>query len=131
MAYVQLTDAQLQEIAAGGLSLATRMHIAEYVQATTAGDANKAFIDAAQDQTREGELEVDDSAIVSASDDGAYVMAWLWVENADAGIKTERPLDADGWDQEFPIEDWRYEVADGDTKLGYDNWLAVKLEDAV
>lgn len=35
-------------------------------------------------ETREGELEVDDNAIVSESDDGgAYVMAWVWVADSD------------------------------------------------
>jgi hypothetical protein len=31
---------------------------------------------------KDGELEVDDAAIVSVgSDDGAYVQAWVWVDN--------------------------------------------------
>jgi hypothetical protein len=35
---------------------------------------------------REGELEFDDSAVVSESDDeGAYVMAWVWVTDEEAG----------------------------------------------
>jgi hypothetical protein len=32
---------------------------------------------------RDGECEVDDHAVVSASDDGAYVMAWVWVDRTD------------------------------------------------
>lgn len=28
----------------------------------------------------DGQCEIDDCAVVSASDDGAYVMAWVWVE---------------------------------------------------
>lgn len=36
---------------------------------------------------QEGTLEVDPKAVVSrGSDDGAYVMAWLWISNEDAGI---------------------------------------------
>jgi len=36
---------------------------------------------------REGDLEVDDNAVVSmGEDDGAYVMCWKWVSNEDAGI---------------------------------------------
>jgi len=23
----------------------------------------------------------------------------------------------------YPIEDWKYEVANGDTKLGYEEWV--------
>lgn len=30
---------------------------------------------------REGQCEIDDDAIVSISDGGAYVMAWVWVED--------------------------------------------------
>jgi hypothetical protein len=38
------------------------------------------YVSAAQTKTKEGDLEIDDSAIVSKGDDsGAYVMAWLWV----------------------------------------------------
>ncbi|SKB63032.1 hypothetical protein [Sphingopyxis flava] len=33
------------------------------------------------DFVREGECEIDDHAVVSVSDDGAYVMAWVWVPN--------------------------------------------------
>jgi hypothetical protein len=29
---------------------------------------------------RQGEIEIDDNAIVSDSDDGAYVQAWVWVD---------------------------------------------------
>ena len=29
---------------------------------------------------REGEIEIDDSAIVSEGEDGAYVMAWVFVD---------------------------------------------------
>lgn len=28
----------------------------------------------------------------------------------------------------FPLEDWRYEVANGDTYLGYTEWLEHKIE---
>jgi hypothetical protein len=30
---------------------------------------------------------------------------------------------------QFPLEDWQYEVMNGDTKRGYNEWLAVQLED--
>jgi hypothetical protein len=32
----------------------------------------------------EGECEIDDIAAVSESEEGAYVMAWVWVEKPDA-----------------------------------------------
>lgn len=38
------------------------------------------FVSAAQQSyTREGEIEVDANAIVSSSENGAYVQAWVWV----------------------------------------------------
>lgn len=37
-----------------------------------------------------GELEIDDNAVVSlGSDPGAYVAAWVWVPNHEAGISGE------------------------------------------
>lgn len=37
-------------------------------------------------------------------------------------------LDADeqGPESRFPVEDWQYEVANGDTRLGYEAWLECK-----
>lgn len=42
---------------------------------------NPRYRAAAQDLpfVRDGECEIDDHAVVSASDEGAYVMAWVWV----------------------------------------------------
>ena len=42
---------------------------------------------AAITSSRDGELEIDHGAVVSkGDDDGAYVMAWLWVTDKEAGI---------------------------------------------
>ena len=50
------------------------------------GALNQAYRNAAEDQSyvREGEVEVDDKAVVSESDEGAYVMGWIWVPREDA-----------------------------------------------
>ena len=34
------------------------------------------------------------------------------------------------WDShpDFPVEDWQYEVANNDTRLGYLDWLQSQLE---
>jgi hypothetical protein len=38
----------------------------------------------------EGEIEIDDGALVSEGDEsGAYVAAWVWVNKLDAGICAE------------------------------------------
>ena len=47
------------------------------------------YVTAAQKKyiSNEGEIEVDDEAVVSAGfDDGAYVQAWVWITNAEAGL---------------------------------------------
>lgn len=54
----------------GNLQLAEQPHLNAYRQAVETSD----------------ELEVDENAIVSDSDDGAFVMAWVWVTNEEAGI---------------------------------------------
>ena len=33
-----------------------------------------------------------------------------------------------GSDNQFPVEDWKYEVENNDTRLGYHEWLTVKRE---
>ena len=46
------------------------------------------YIDAAQ--VKDGEVEIDGDSAVSISDDnGAYVMAWVWVSDDDAGVSRE------------------------------------------
>lgn len=53
-------------------------------------DDNNPYVAAARFDARDGELEVDDVAVVSkGDDDGAYVMTWLWVSDNAAGIERE------------------------------------------
>ena len=50
-----------------------------------ANDTSDGYVLAARDEAREGELEVDSRTVVSRGDDnGAYVLAWLWVSANDA-----------------------------------------------
>lgn len=50
-----------------------------------------AYLEAAQTlHHRDGDLEIDDDATVSLSDDGgAYVLAWIWVSAEDAGLPSD------------------------------------------
>ena len=49
----------------------------------------------------DGDIDWDDETAVSASDEGAYVMAWLWVSNEEAGIPNAiHPRDSDMGEQE-------------------------------
>lgn len=44
--------------------------------------SDREYIEAAREHQREGTLEIDDGAVVSrGSDPGAYVQAWVWVED--------------------------------------------------
>lgn len=43
----------------------------------------------------EGEIEVDPNAVVSTSDEGAYVMCWQWVANEQVGIRSDYEEDGD------------------------------------
>lgn len=56
--------------------------------ADAAGDLNERYRAAAKVRwEREGEIEIDDSAVVSIGDDGgAYIHAWVWVRDSDHGI---------------------------------------------
>jgi hypothetical protein len=55
-------------------------------------DEESAFLIQAQDEwAKDGEIEIDDHAVVSVSDDGgAYVQAWVWVDG---------PEDDDGFEE--------------------------------
>jgi len=39
-----------------------------------------------------------------------------------------QPDDYWGEDPDYPLEDWRYEVANNDTRLGYWEWVAAEKE---
>lgn len=59
------------------------------------------LVAAADDRARDGELEVDPDAVISSSDDGAYVGAFIWVANSETGLDDEVresiALSADGY----------------------------------
>lgn len=45
-------------------------------------ERNQLFLDLAKDRWhRDGEIEIGDEEIVSMSDNGAYVLAWVWVDD--------------------------------------------------
>lgn len=46
-----------------------------------------AYLDAAREYVSEGDLELDDNAVVSiSSDGGAYVQMWKWIGAEEAGV---------------------------------------------
>lgn len=62
-------------------------------------DDSDPYVAAAQQHRllEEGTLEVDGWAVVSrGDDDGAYVMAWLWISNTAAGIKGDEEEEGEG-----------------------------------
>lgn len=45
-------------------------------------DDSNPYVAAAREQVEEGVLELDDTTVVSESDDGgAYVLMWKWIDN--------------------------------------------------
>lgn len=91
--WMQIDDTQ----AAALLALATQEPAVAYLQdrikhyqQACDPKVEARFREAAQEFAREGELEVDDEAVVSMGDSpGAYVMAWWWITNEEAGFPDE------------------------------------------
>jgi hypothetical protein len=49
------------------------------------------YRDAAVMHRRDGDIEIDDNAIVSKGDDaGAYVMAWIWIDDSELATPAKR-----------------------------------------
>ena len=55
------------------------------------------------------------------------IMEMMTFTDADDALSN---LDPDGSepDSQFTVEDWQYEVANGDTRRGYEDWLAAKRD---
>jgi hypothetical protein len=76
----------LHELNPGAVSIGTVLDTLSEAQSET----EQAYVAAAQGKASDGNLEVDSNAIASTGcDDGAYVLAWVWVSNAEAGVKPE------------------------------------------
>lgn len=52
-------------------------------------DIDDLFRSAAFQDWQSDEVQIDPDAIVSQSDAGAFVAAWVWVSNSDAGLYPE------------------------------------------
>ena len=75
---------RLNAMIADGLDFATMTNAYAEHQARTRPDLEP-FLGAAD--SVDGVCEIANPAIVSDSEDGAYVLAWVWVSNEDAGIE--------------------------------------------
>ena len=51
------------------------------VDAPRSNRQTKLFLVAKDQWHKDGECEIDDDAVVSTSKEGAYVQAWVWVDN--------------------------------------------------
>jgi hypothetical protein len=57
------------------------LSVVEQRRETIVPEERRAYIEEAiKTYVDEGEVEVDGNAIVSSSDTGAYVMAWVWID---------------------------------------------------
>lgn len=108
-------------------------------------DTNPYAKAACQVSCSEGEIEIDETTVLSEGDGGSYVQAWIWVSDETAGIRMPGDVSRDGegapdgekesaednhltvealidkygyWGEhpDFPTEDWRYASANGDTR---------------
>lgn len=81
----------LQAITSVPELLPFRDRLVTHVQELDDPDAKKYREKAHDEYGRDGECEVDPNGIVSWSpDNGAYVMAWVWVYAKSAGVATDR-----------------------------------------
>lgn len=93
--WINFTDTEteaLKNALKDELTWEDRQLLAQAVVRMKPDEDHEAYLAAAKEAVRnkEGELEVDDDAVISAGGDpGAYVMAWLWVPNEDAGIPVD------------------------------------------
>lgn len=55
------------------------------------------------------------------------IMEMMTFTDADDTLSNLDPARSEP-DCQFPIEDWQYEVANGDTRRGYEDWLAAKRD---
>lgn len=55
--------------------------------AGTSIDDDAAFVAVAAREYTDEDVVIDQDAVVSRADEGAYVMAWVWVTNDEAGIQ--------------------------------------------
>lgn len=84
-------QAELRALIARGLTFSDAMAI--FAEGRTAEEL--AYVAEAQEnRASEGECEIDDCAQVSASEEGAYVHAWVWVS------RDSLPLPYGGWDHD-------------------------------
>lgn len=103
--HIQLDDEQIKLIQShmsaradidGDDSPAARLlkHIEEHIAEQNSDSAQRYRAAAQTAKNDEGELEIDDEALVSmGDDDGAYVQAWVWVTDAEAGLDPQSRLE--------------------------------------
>ena len=92
--YVPLDEATIVELMdvltrTDRMDLALRIGVSFNENNQEVHDEWTPFLAVAKDKyAREGELELDDNAIVSISESGgAYVQMWRWVSNEEAGVE--------------------------------------------
>lgn len=79
--WVRLEKSEIEQI----LQHVPEGSLLEKLRAPVDPDAS-AFLNAVD---TDDELEVDEDAVISRGDDGAFVMSWSWVSNEQAGLEPE------------------------------------------
>ena len=81
--WISIDDRMIPELLASG------GYISDLIERTQKAGAEKdaRYLQTAKDNHySEGDLEFDDGAVVSVSDEGAYVQGWKWISDEEAGV---------------------------------------------
>jgi len=98
--WINLADTFIQDVIVA-LQEASKQQLADQLQRdrdqfSNRDETEQAYLNVARKMYgSDGDLEFDDGAVVSLSDDpGAYVMAWKWITDEEAGIKNDKDDEA-------------------------------------
>ena len=62
-----------------GLQASDREQASTLLRRLSKDNSDAALISAARDQWSQEEIQIDEDAVISETDDGAWVMAWVWM----------------------------------------------------
>lgn len=100
--------------------------VAELIEYLESGDSpiQEVYVAAAEGYVREGDLEVDDNAVISeGSDQGAYVQMWKWIAFSELDtqlLAAHNLFYCDTCDELKPLEEKNEKASDKDESACFD-----------
>lgn len=96
----------------------------EYLELSAKEDDSAKFIAAANELYASDDISFDGEPEVSPSENGAFVQAWVWVTNEQAGLSEDESeeytaIDVDGEPYEFNVDSVCYKREDGDFEFWF------------